>query len=107
MPPRVNGKNSARQISAELGAFVLDTLGLTAAIEWRTRQFQKLTGVSCKLTLDPAVPVAMPEVYAATIFDFYNEALKNVAQHAMASRVAIALTVTPRDVTVKFSLPLP
>jgi nitrate/nitrite-specific signal transduction histidine kinase len=49
----------------------------------------------------------MPEVYAATIFDFYNEALKNVAQHAMASRVAIALTVTPRDVTVKFSLPLP
>ena len=107
MPPRVNGKNSARQISAELGAFVLDTLGLTAAIEWRTRRFQKLTGVSCRLTMEPAVPVPMPEVYAETIFGFYNEALKNVAQHAMASRVAIALTITPRDVTVKFSLPLP
>jgi len=107
MPPRLNGKHDARQISPGLGAFVLDTLGLSAAIEWRTRQFQKLTGVSCQLTLDPALPVAMPEVYAETIFDFYNEALKNVAQHAMASRVAIALTVTPRDVTVKFSLPLP
>jgi len=106
MTPRINGK-SARQMSAELGAFVLDTLGLTAAIEWRTRQFQKHTGVACKLTVDPAVPIVMPEVYAETIFDFYNEALKNVAQHAMASRVAIALTVTPRDVTVKFSLPLP
>jgi CelD/BcsL family acetyltransferase involved in cellulose biosynthesis len=44
---------------------------------------------------------------ARTIFDFYNDALKNAAQHAMASRVAIALTITPRDVTVKFSLPLP
>lgn len=107
MPPRLNGTNYPRQISAELGSFVLDTLGLSAALEWRTRQFQKLTGVSCKLTLDPAVPVAMPELYAETIFDFYNEALKNVAQHAMASRVAIALTITPRDVTVKFSLPLP
>jgi signal transduction histidine kinase len=107
MPPRLNGKSNSRLISAELGSFVLDTLGLTAAIEWRTRQFQKRTGVSCKLTVDSAVPIAMPEVYAETIFDFYNEALKNVAQHAMASRVAIALTITQRDVTVKFSLPLP
>ena len=106
MTPRINGR-SARQMSAELGSFVLDTLGLTAAIEWRTRQFQKRTGVSCKLTVDSAVPIAMPEVYAETIFDFYNEALKNVAQHAMASRVAIALTITQRDVTVKFMLPLP
>src|SRR4026209_2686083 len=82
MPPRLNGKNSARQISAGLGSFVLDTLGLTAAIEWRTRQFQKLTGVSCQLTMEPAVPVPMPEVYAETIFGFYNEALKKVEQHA-------------------------
>ena len=107
MPPRLNAKHHARQISAELGTFVLDTLGLSAALEWRTRQFQRLTGVSCKLSLDPALPVAMPEIYAETIFDFYNEALRNVARHAMASRVAIALTITPRDVTVKFSLPLP
>jgi len=102
----MNGKKNARQISAELGAVVLDTLGLRAAIEWRARQFQKLTGVFCKLTVDPAAPVNLPEVYAATVFDFYNEALRNAARHAMASRVAIALTITPHDVTVKFSLPL-
>ncbi|HEU5177327.1 MAG TPA: hypothetical protein VFU24_07720 [Burkholderiales bacterium] len=107
MPPRRNGKSNAAQISAALGAFVLDTLGLTAALEWRTRRFQKLTGASCKLTLEPAAPVAMPQAYAETIFDVYNEALKNVAQHAMAGRVAVALTITSRDVTVKFSLPLP
>jgi nitrate/nitrite-specific signal transduction histidine kinase len=29
-----------------------------------------------------------------------------VARHAMASRVAVALTITPQDVTVRFSLPL-
>jgi signal transduction histidine kinase len=107
MPPRLDGKNNARHISAELGSLLLDTLGLSAALEWRTRHFQKVTGVSCKLTMDGALPAAMPEIYAETIFDFYNEALRNVARHAMASRVAIALTITPRDVTVKFSLPLP
>ena len=102
----MNGKRSAREISAELGSVVLDTLGLTAAMEWRARQFQKHTGVVCKLTVDPAAPIGLPEDYAATIFEFYNEALRNVARHAMASRVAIALTITPHDVTVKFSLPL-
>jgi len=106
MPPRLNGQKNARPISAQLGAIVLDTLGLTAAMEWRARQLQKLTGVSCKLTVDPAAPINLPEHYAATIFDFYNVALSNAARHAMASRVAIALTVTSHDVTVKFSLPL-
>jgi signal transduction histidine kinase len=102
----MNVKGSVRQISAELGSVVLDTLGLTAAIEWRARRFQKLTGVPCKLTVEPAAPIGLPEDYAATIFEFYNEALRNVARHAMASRIAVALTITPQDVTVRFSLPL-
>lgn len=102
----MNVRNNAQCMSAELGSVVLDTLGLTGAIEWRARQFQKLTGVPWKLTVEPAAPIGLPEDYAATIFEFYNEALRNVARHAMASRVAIALTITPHDVTVKFSLPL-
>lgn len=101
----MNGKKSAREISAELGAVALDTLGLTAAIEWRARRYQKHTGVVCKLTVDPAAPLGLPEDHAATIFEFYNEALRNVARHAMASRVAVALTITARDITVRFSLP--
>jgi signal transduction histidine kinase len=100
-----DAQTNARQVSAELGAIALDTLGLTAALEWRARQFQKRTGVVCKLTVDPAAPVNLPEAYATTVFEFYNEALRNVARPAMASRVAIALTITPHDVTMKFSLP--
>jgi signal transduction histidine kinase len=96
---------NARSISTELGSILVDTLGLPAALEWRARQFQKVTGVFCKLTVDPAAPAGLPEDHAATIFAFSNEALSNVARHAMASRVAIALTITPNDVTVKFSLP--
>jgi signal transduction histidine kinase len=112
MPPRVNGKGNgasgplhrangwARQISAELGSVLLDTLGLAATIEWHVRQFQKCTGVLYELTVTNAAAFDLPEDYAVTMFDIYNEALSNVARHAGASRVAIALTITPHEVTM-------
>jgi signal transduction histidine kinase len=90
----------ARQVSAELGSVLLDTLGLAETIEWHVRQFQKCTGVLYELTVTDAAGVDLPEDYAETIFDIYNEALSNVARHAGASRVAIALTITPHEVTM-------
>jgi len=111
-PPRVNGKANgasgplrrangwARQVSTELGSVLLDTLGLAATIEWHARQFQKCTGVLYELKVTHAAAFDLPEDYAAAIFDVYNEALSNVARHAGASRVAIALTITPHEVTM-------
>jgi two-component system sensor histidine kinase UhpB len=112
MPPRVNGKVNgasaplqrangwARQISAELGSVLLDTLGLAATIEWHVRQFQRCTGVLYELRVNDAAGFDLPDDYAATMFDIYNEALSNVARHAGASRVAIALTITPYEVSM-------
>src|SRR5438132_4093466 len=112
MPARVNGTANgasgplqrangwARQITAELGSVLLDTLGLAATIEWHVRQFQKCTGVLYELTVTNAAAFDLPEDYAATMFDIYNEALSNVARHAGASRVAIALTITPHELTM-------
>jgi two-component system, NarL family, sensor histidine kinase UhpB len=114
-PPRVNGKTKyasgplqrsadwARKTSAELGSVLLDTLGLAATIEWHARQFQKCTGVLYELTVHHAAAFDLPEEYAAAIFDVYNEALSNVARHAGARRVAIALTITPHEVTMVVS----
>lgn len=93
----------ARRVSAELGSVLLDTLGLAATIEWHARQFQCCTGVLYDLTVKHAAAFDLPADYAATIFDVYSEALSNVARHAGASRVAIALTITPREVTVVVS----
>jgi two-component system sensor histidine kinase UhpB len=90
----------ARQISTELGSVLLDTLGLAATIEWRARQFQKGTGVLYELTVNDAAGFDLPEDYAATLFEIYNEALSNVARHAGASRVAISLTITAHEVTM-------
>jgi len=90
----------ARQMSIELGSVLLDTLGLAATIEWHIRQFQKCTGVTCELVVKYAAGFDLPEDYAESVFDIYNEALSNVARHAAASRVAISLTITPREVTM-------
>lgn len=89
-----------RQVSAELGSVVLDTLGLPAAIEWHVSRFRKGTGVLYELTVSDAAGFDLPEDCAATIFDIYAEALGNVARHAGASRVAIALAMSPHEVTM-------
>lgn len=112
MPPRVNGRINqaigrlqrssgwARQVSAELGSVLLDTLGLAATIEWHVRQFQKCTGIRYELTVNDAAGFDLPEGYAETIYDVYSEALSNVARHSRADRVAIALTITPMELTL-------
>lgn len=99
-PPRPRASAWAREVWAELGSVLIDTLGLTATIEWHARQFQKCTGILYDLTVNHAAAFDLPEDYAAVIFDVYNEALSNVARHAGASRVAIALTITPHEVTM-------
>jgi signal transduction histidine kinase len=98
---RVHGDNAwTRQITAELGSILLGTLGLAATIEWHARQFQKCTGILCELTVNAAAGSELPKDCATRVFDVYNEALSNIARHASASRVAIALTITPRELTM-------
>jgi signal transduction histidine kinase len=91
---------SARQVSAELGSVLVDTLGLEAAIAWHLHQFQKYTGMTCEFTVSNATDADLPENYAGTIFEIYNEAMSKAARHAGAGRVAIALTIVPHEVTM-------
>jgi signal transduction histidine kinase len=89
-----------RPISPALGAVLLDTLGLAAAIEWQAARLRKSTGVRCELTVNDAAGVELPEGCAATLLDLYGETLANAARHPGASRVAIALTITRQEVTM-------
>jgi two-component system sensor histidine kinase UhpB len=92
-----------RQVVTELGSVLLDTLGLAATIEWHLHQFQKCTGMLYELTVNESAGFDLPEEYAAAIFGAYCESLSNVARHAGASRVVVALTITPHEVTLVVS----
>jgi signal transduction histidine kinase len=81
---------TVRKIATELRPGILDELGVAAAIEWITKDFQKRTGIGCKVTIK-AVDKISDTVRATTIFRIVQEALTNVMRHAAASQVNVSL----------------
>ncbi len=81
---------SVRRISTELRPGMLDDLGLVAAIEWQTQEFQARTGISCQFTSNLGDRKLDREL-ATAVFRIFQETLTNVARHAKATRVNIIL----------------
>jgi signal transduction histidine kinase len=81
---------SARTVAASLRPKMLDDLGLAAAIEWQAGEFEKRTGISCTVHLDHEEP-ALDGNRASAVFRILQESLTNVARHAAATEVNIAL----------------
>ena len=80
---------ATRRIAADLRPPVLDDLGLVAAIEWLAQAFTQRHGVACELDVDPNLDLQEP--HATGIFRIAQESLVNVAKHAKADRVHLAL----------------
>jgi signal transduction histidine kinase len=82
--------NSVRRIASGLRPEVLDEIGLSAAIEWQSREFQRRTGIRC--TVDIARGFVDPDKERSTaLFRIFQELLTNVARHANGTRVAVQL----------------
>ena len=92
---------ATRRIAADLRPLLLDDLGLVPAIEWLTHSFNQRTGVACTLAADEALELREP--YATAIFRIVQESLANVAKHAGASAVTIALERIPGAITLAVS----
>lgn len=83
---------AVREISWELRPSVLDTLGLTAAIEWLGEDFQRRMATRCKVSVPQPAPAVDADT-ATELFRICQELLTNITRHARASRVDIALTL--------------
>jgi PAS domain S-box-containing protein len=81
-----------RRLSTELRPGTLDALGLTAAMEWQTQEFQKHTGIPCRLHL-PEEELKLDPERSTALFRLYQEALTNVARHAHATQVETEMAV--------------
>jgi PAS domain S-box-containing protein len=82
---------SVRRISTELRPGILDDLGLLAAIEWATEEFERRTGAKCILELPPD-EFSIAKEQATAVFRIFQETLTNVARHANATQLNIHLT---------------
>lgn len=79
---------SVKRIISQLRPGLLDDLGLTAAIEWQAEEFQKRTGIACRLTIDPP-DILVDQDRSTAIFRIFQETLTNITRHAQADRVDV------------------
>jgi PAS domain S-box-containing protein len=89
-----------RKLCTELRPGVLDDLGLTAAIEWLAREYQKRTGIQCDLKLETDDLTVDPE-HSTALFRILQELLTNVARHAQATRVTVLLKGSPTQLLME------
>jgi signal transduction histidine kinase len=90
---------SLRRIASDLRPPMLDDLGLSAALEWLAEDFTRRYGVHATAQVSPNAD-DINEFAATTIFRIVQEALTNVARHALARNVSIDVMRTEGGCTV-------
>ncbi len=88
-----------KRIYMALRPGMLDHLGLAVAIGWQAGEFEKRTGIRCRVTVDPEDLSLDPDLSTA-IFRIFQETLTNIARHAGAARVHVSLTATEEKVVL-------
>lgn len=81
---------SVRRISTELRPIILDDLGFEEAVKWLVSEFTKRTKIPVNLELKAEVCVSNVDL-ATALFRIVQESLTNIARHAGATIVNIAL----------------
>ena len=82
---------SLRTIINDLRPSALDA-GLQTAMEWQMQEFSRTSGIACRLSADAAAFAACPPLALdALLYRVLQESLTNVARHAQATEVRIAL----------------
>ncbi len=82
-----------RRISSDLRPGVLDRLGLAAAIQWQAREFERRMGIRTRVR-SLVDPVDLDRGRSTAVFRIFEETLSNVATHAHASAVTVALSTS-------------
>jgi signal transduction histidine kinase len=83
---------TSRRISYDLRPSMLDDFGLFAAIEWQAHDWERRTGITCKLDLGD-VEVSLDSASRTAVFRAFQESLTNIARHAQATQVHVSAQV--------------
>lgn len=90
---------TVRRIASELRPSILDDFGLVAASEWQALEFQRTSEIKCDFSSD-VDELDLGSDSNTAVFRILQEALTNVARHASARSVSIALCRLPDEVTM-------
>jgi PAS domain S-box-containing protein len=85
-----NTIKSVRKISMDLRPSMLDDLGLMAALEWQSNEFEKRSGIDSDF-INETGNTEIPNRLKTGLFRIYQESLTNVARHADAKKIVSSL----------------
>lgn len=94
------GTRSIRSVTDDLRPAVLEDLGLVPALRALISDFREWSGLAVTLEA-PAEVRGLSADAELALFRTLQEALSNVARHAHATRITVALQVTERVVTLR------
>ena len=78
-------------LSRRLHPAVLDELGLEAALREECVAFSAQAGIPCEVQ-SRGVPISLPEDVSLCLYRVAQESLRNIAKHAEATKVRVALS---------------
>jgi two-component system sensor histidine kinase UhpB len=92
--------DEVRRISSELRPEMLEHLGLVSALTELSTSFGRVSGIRVERRFDTSLPKLEPDTELA-VYRIAQESLTNVARHANATRVEIALERGPDSVVLR------
>jgi two-component system sensor histidine kinase UhpB len=94
------GMASIRSVTEALRPSLLDDLGLLPALRALVTDFESRTGIPAKFTGPPALP-ALGDDPELAVFRAVQEGLSNVARHAEAESVTVAVALGPAGLSIQ------
>ncbi len=95
----VSAIDTVRRVSSDLRPTLLDNLGLGAAVEWQTKEFQKRTKIACTAIIEP-IDIKLDQERSIALFRILQEALTNIARHSKAKSVEVQLTMLEKNIVL-------
>lgn len=92
-----NTITTVRKIATDLRPSILDDLGLLAALEWQSEEFQRRSGTRV-VFVNNAGDIPMTSKASTALFRIYQEVLTNIARHANATQVETLLESDDKNV---------
>ncbi len=87
---------TVHRISGDLRPNILE-LGIVAALEWQTKEFEKQFDIPCTFVTDNHDEKGTTE-QATTLFRVCQEAMSNIAKYAQATNVEVSLFFSPKEI---------
>jgi signal transduction histidine kinase len=88
-----------RKIASELRPSILDDLGLYAALEWQSQEFEKRFNIPVQFSTEVNQLEIAPPV-ASGLFRIYQESLTNIARHAEAKNIVASLQLKDKNLVL-------